>query len=101
MIEYLVGSGEVHGQEVLLFTNNSTFESTYCKGYSTSWKLSRIVLWLYQVIQYGSLLVHVIHMTGTRVKVWGVDGMSRVDLMEGMMTGEDPILSAPLVKGAN
>ena len=33
-IEVLVIGGKVHGQEVFLFTNNSTFEFTFYRGYS-------------------------------------------------------------------
>ena len=39
-IESLVEAGDIQGQEVFLFTDNSTFESTYYQGYSTSWKIS-------------------------------------------------------------
>ena len=49
-IESLVKAGDTQGQEVFLFTENSTFESTQYQGYSTSWKLSGIILRLYQVI---------------------------------------------------
>ena len=49
-IDSLVGAGDIKGQEVFLFTDNSTFESTYYQGYSMSGKLSGIILQLYQVI---------------------------------------------------
>ena len=59
-IETLVWERKVHGQEVFLFMDNSTFEFTYYKGYSTSWKLSAIILRLYQAIRDGDLILHVI-----------------------------------------
>ena len=31
----------------------------------------------------------------------GVDGLSRGDLLEGMMAGEDPLTFVPLTKGAD
>ena len=34
------------------------------------------------------------------MKDWGVDGLSRGDLMEGMMAGKDPVSFVPLSKGA-
>ena len=34
-IETLVRKGKIHGQEVFLFTENSTFEFTFYRGYST------------------------------------------------------------------
>ena len=49
-IEALVKEGKIQGQEVFLFTDNSTFEFTYYKGYSSSWKLLAIILGLYQAI---------------------------------------------------
>ena len=54
--ESLVEYGELQGREVFLFTDNSTFESTYYKGYYTSRKKSRIIPWLYQTIQDGSTI---------------------------------------------
>ena len=103
-IEVLVKEGEIQGQEVfllVLFTENSTFEFTYYKGYSSSWKLSAIILRLYQAIRDGDLILHVIHMAGTRMKAWGVEGLSRGDLLEGMISGEDPFSFIPLAEGAN
>ena len=35
-IEALVKEGKIRGQEVFLFTDNSTFEVTYYKGHSLS-----------------------------------------------------------------
>ena len=34
----------------------------------------------------GGLILHVIHIAGTRIKNRGVDGLSRGDLLDGMMT---------------
>ena len=86
---------------MFLFTDNSTFEFTYYKGYSMSWKLSAIILKLYQAIHDGDLILHVIHVAGTCMKTWGVDGLSRGELLEGMMSGEDPLSFIPMAKGAN
>ena len=102
-IEALVREGKVQGQDVFLFTDNSTFEFMYYGGYSTLWKLSAIILRLYQAIQDGDLILHVIYVAGTQMKAWGVDGLSRGDLLllEGMMAGQDPLLFIPLLEGAN
>ena len=35
------------------------------------------------------------------MKVWGVDGLSRGDLLDGIMTGEDPLSFATLAKGTD
>ena len=46
-IEVLVKEEKIQGQEVFLVTDNSTFEFTYYKGYSSSWKFLAIILRLY------------------------------------------------------
>ena len=71
--------------------DNSTFELTYYQGYSSSWKLLGIILRRYQAIWDGALILHAIHVAVTRIKAWGVDGLSGGDLLEGMMAGEDPL----------
>ena len=35
------------------------------------------------------------------MKAWGVDGLSRGGLLEGMMAGLDPLSVIPLVEGSN
>ena len=86
---------------MFLFTDNFTFGPTYCKGYSTSQKILRIIPCLYQVIQDGALILHVIYVAGTHMKAWGVDGLSRGDLLDGMMAGENRLSFVLLVKGAD
>ena len=77
------------------------FGFTYYRGYSTSWKLSAIILQLYQAICNGDLILHVIYVAGTCMKALGLEGLSRGDLLEGMMEGEDPLTFILLTKGAN
>ena len=45
--------------------------------------------------------MHVIHISGKQMKACGVDGLSRGDLLEGMMTGSNPLAFVPLNEGAN
>ena len=40
-------------------------------------------------------------MAGTQIKAWGVDGLSRGYLLEGMMAGQDLLSFIPLSEGAN
>ena len=70
-IESLVGAGDIRGQEVFLFTDNSTFESIYYQGYFTSWKLSGIVLSIDQAIRDEALIINVVHVAGTCMEAWG------------------------------
>ena len=100
-IERLVEEDEGQGREIFLFTDNIVFESTYYKGYSNSEKLSDIILRLHKAQRSGALKLHVIHIAGTRMKDWGVDGLSRGDLLEGMMAGKDPLSYIPMHRGAN
>ena len=100
-VESLAREGAIRGQELYLLTDNIVFESTFYKGYSSSCKLSSIILRLWMVEKEHSLVLHVVHLAGTRMKSWGVDGLSRGDLMEGMLAGVDPLSSIPLAQGAN
>ena len=87
-VESLALQGAVGGQELYLLTDNIVFESTFYKGYSSSRKLSSIILRLWMVEKEHSLVLYVVHLAGTRMKSWGVDGLSRGDLMEGMIEGQ-------------
>ena len=49
----------------------------------------------------GGFILHVIHISGKRMKASGVDGLSRGDLTEGMMAGKDPLSYIPFHKGAD
>jgi hypothetical protein len=83
-------------------TDNSSFEGTYYKGHSSSEKLSDIILRLRTLQQRTGCLLHVIHIAGTRMKAAGIDGLSRGDLVEGMMkAATDPWRFVPLSQSAN
>jgi hypothetical protein len=84
-LEQLESKGRLTGAEVLVFTDNSTFEGCFFKGHSTSEKLTDIILRLRQLQQRAGVQMHVIHIAGTRMKVVGIDGLSRGNLLEGMM----------------
>ena len=45
------------------------------------------------------MIIHVIHVAGTQIKSWGLDGLSRGDLLEGMMAGEGLFSFVPLARG--
>ena len=101
-VEDLVRGGKLGGHEIFVFTDNFVFESTFYKGYSkVSPKLSDIIMRLHKIERDGDLILHVVHVAGTRMKSWGVDGLSRGDLMEGMMGGLDPLSFMPVANGAD
>jgi hypothetical protein len=87
--------------EIFVFTDNSAFEGCYYKGHSTSEELSDIVFRLHKAERDGGFILHVLHISVKRMKASGVDGLSRGDLTEGMMAGEDPLLFIPLNRGAD
>ena len=94
--------GKLQEREVFIFTDNSSFEGTFYKGHSTSRKLSDIILRLRQTQRKSGAVVHVVHVAGTRMKEAGIDGLSRGDLLEGMMKADgDPWGFLPLSQGAD
>jgi hypothetical protein len=78
--------------EVFDMTDNMAFEGAYYKGHSPSAKLNDIVFRLHKAERDGGFILHVLHISGKRMKATGVDGLSRGDLTEGMLAGADPLL---------
>ena len=100
-MERAVDEGKLKDVELFLFTDNIVFEGTYYKGTSSSKKLFDLTLRLRKAQTMGKLILHVIHIAGTRMKEAGIDGMSRGDMLEGMMAGIDPLSFLPLGLDAN
>ena len=100
-LENLNKNGALVDHEVFVLTDNSTFEGSYYKGHSTSKELSDIVFRLYKAQRTGGFILHVLHISGKRMKATGVDGLSRGDHTEGMMAGEDPMSFLPFHLGAD
>jgi hypothetical protein len=100
-LENLNKSGTLANHEVFVLTDNSAFEGSYYKGHSTSRELSNIVFRLYKAQRSGGFILHVLHISGKRMKATGIDGLSRGDHTEGMMAGEDPMSFLPFHLGAN
>ena len=99
-IEGLVRGG-LTAAEIFIYTDNFVFESCYYKGYSkTSPELSDVILRLYKAAREGGLTIHVIWIAGTRMKEIGVDGLSRGDMLDGIMAGMDPLNLVPVAQGA-
>ena len=86
------------GTEVFMFTDNSTAESAFYKGTSRSRLLFKLVLRTKQLEMNGHIFVRVIWVAGTRMIEQGTDGLSRGDLMTGVMTGVNMLLYVPLNK---
>jgi hypothetical protein len=94
-LEELNTVGALADHEVFVLTDNSAFEGAYYKGHLTSKDLSDIVFRLYKAQRDGGMILHVLHISGKRMKATGVDGLSRGDHTEGMMSGDDPMSFLP------
>ena len=73
--------------EIFLFTDNTTAEAACWKGNSKSEKLFDLVLRLRLLEMNSDLIIHVIHVAGTRMMAQGTDGISRGDKNTGVMRG--------------
>lgn len=101
-IEKLGEEGRLDDVELFVFTDNSSYEGTFYKGHSkTSPKLTELIRRLRMVERRYGCILHVIHIAGSRMKVSGVDGLSRGDFLEGIMAGMNPWDAIPLNEGAN
>ena len=99
-LELEASSGGLKDTEMFLFTDNSTAESAYYKGSSSSKKLHALVLRLHKLSLDYSLILHVVHVSGTRMIAQGTDGCSRGVLLEGVMSGQSMLSFVDLDKTA-
>ena len=94
-----MSSGEIQYAEMFVFTDNMVFEIVLYKGMSKITFLFEIVLRFHQVQMGGDLILHVFHITGTRMTKSGIDGILRGNNMGGMVRGVSPLKCIPLDKG--
>jgi hypothetical protein len=90
----LVGFGEaghLQGQEMFMFTDNSTAEAAFGKGTSKARPLFELILRLKCLEVECDMILHVVHVSGRRMIAQGTDGLSRADHSQGVMQGQ-PIL---------
>jgi hypothetical protein len=86
--------------ELWLFTDNSTAESCFFKGGSSSKLLHDLILRLRKAEMNYGFMLHVVHVAGTRMIAQGTDGLSRGILLEGVVKGEDMLAFIDLSKTA-
>jgi hypothetical protein len=94
-LESLNKSGALTDHEVFVLMDNSAFKGSYYKGHSMSRELSDIVFRLYKAQRAGGFILHVLHISGKRMKATGVNGLLRGDHTEGMMARDDPMSFLP------
>ncbi len=99
-LESVNKSSALTDHEVFFLMDNSAFKRSYYKGHSTSRELSDIVFQLYKAQQAGGFILHVLHISGKRMKATGVYGLSRGNHTEEMMAGDDPMSFLPFHMGA-
>ena len=89
-------NGELKGKEIFLFTDNSTAESIAAKGSSTSPLLFDLITRVYKLTMKCMCSINLIHVSGTRMIEQGTDGLSRGDLLEGVLNGQRMLSFIPL-----
>jgi hypothetical protein len=79
-----------------MFTDNSTTELAFHNGTSGSKSLFELVLRLRMLQLKHGAKIHLIHVAGTRMISQGTDGISRGNLLEGVMAGKEMISFVPI-----
>lgn len=95
-LETMGVDGELKGVEVFLFTDNSTAESAFGRGSSTTPALYDMVKRLKLLEMVHRARFHVVHVSGKRMIHQGTDGLSRGCLNEGVMRDADMLAFVPL-----
>jgi hypothetical protein len=95
-LEESFNKGWLDDREIFMFTDNSTAESAYFKGTSSSELLFALVLRLRKVEMSGKCMIHLVHVAGTRMIWQGTDGLSRGDRNAGVMAGASMLSFVPL-----
>ena len=100
-IEEGVSDGSLEGCELFLFTDNTVAEAAFYKGNTSSSKvLFELIVRLRLLEMSGSIKLWVIHVAGRRMIQQGADGLSRGNLLEGVMAGVPMLSFVPLSTSA-
>ena len=79
----------------ILFKDDTVADYAYDKGSSSFISLFDLVMRLRLVQQKGGLILHAVHVVGTRMIKSGVEGLSRGETGEGMIQGKEMISFIP------
>ena len=91
---------DLSGVELFLFTDNVVAESACYKGSSRSPLLFNLILHLNILERDSQMKLHLIHVAGTRMISQGAYGLSRGNMMEGVMSGMNMLHFVPIHKSA-
>lgn len=92
--------GKLKGSEVFMFTDNSTSESAFYHGTSSSKTLFELVVRLRKLELREGVKIHIVHVSGTRMILQGTDGISRGNCMEGIMVNNNMLSFVPIGRTA-
>ena len=95
-LEEMAEQDKLKGNEIFLFTDNSTSEAAFYSGSSSSEKLFDLVLRVKKLEMHHCTKIHIIHVAGERMKEQGSDGLSRGNLNVGVMAGKKMIDFVPI-----
>jgi hypothetical protein len=96
-IEEGVANETLKGAELFLFTDNTVAEAAFYKGNTSSSKvLFDLIVRLRLLEVAGSIRLWLIHVAGKRMIEQGTDGLSRGNLLEGVMEGKPMLSYVPL-----
>jgi len=95
-IEEAVAQGLLNDCEVFLFMDNSTAESAFHKGTSSSKNLFQLILPLRLLQMHHGLFINVIHVAGTKMQAQGTNELSRGSLSSGVLQGRNMLSYIPL-----
>ena len=96
MLDKMEADSDLEGAEIFIFTDNSTAERAFFKGSSKSKILHQLVLRLRILEMKSKVKIHFVHVSGTRMQKQGSDALSRGNLTEGVMRGEEMTAFIPL-----
>ncbi len=99
-LETMGKQGLLSGTEIFFFTDNSTAEAVFFNGSSKNEKLFNLVLRMHQLEMNFKCKIHFIHCAGKRMIAQGTDGLSRGNLLSGVMTGKSMTDFVPIHKSA-
>ena len=100
-VEEEASAGRLAHSELWLFTDNSTAESCFTRGSSTSVLLHNLVLRLRRIEMDVGLNLRIVHVAGTRMIAQGTDGLSRGMMCEGVLAGKDMLDYVDISKSAS
>ena len=100
-VEELAEEHKLDNVELFILTDDQVFEGFFYKWHYNPQKLNGLVLGM-RLVEIGTVcILKFIHVARTRMKRAGIDGLSRGYLLEGIMTGQNPLDLIPMNESAD